>query len=89
MLSFFFLMGNRSIVGRMQGHAKAPDSNGSSFDWNSLIGDTVHDDELYQRSMEDIEQVWIHDGLFTVQHSTLCVCVCVCVCVCMYVCVRE
>ena len=79
-------------MGRMQGHAKAPDSNGSSFDWNSLIGDPVHDDELYQRSMEDIEQVWIHETAFLPLSTQRCVCVCVCVrekvsvyaCVCVF-----
>jgi len=42
----------------IQRHVKAPDPReGLSIDWNALIGDPRLDEELYQRSMESIEQV--------------------------------
>lgn len=47
----------RSIMQKKQGHTKAPDREGLSIDWNTLIGDPSLDEELYQRSMESIEQV--------------------------------
>ena len=65
-----FLLYGRSAMQRMQGHSKAPGNKSEAFDWNSLIGDPSHDDELYQRSMGDIEQVWV-DTRQPFYHSVL------------------